>query len=55
MALFTGQSVGVLLAAALMASIGSAWVIALSGAAMFVMGWAFAQALKRRDAFMHLE
>jgi predicted MFS family arabinose efflux permease len=55
MALFTGQSVGVLLAAALMTRIGSAWVIALSGAAMFGMGWAFAQALKRRDAFMHLE
>ena len=54
MALFTGQSVGVLLAAALMASIGSAWVITLSGTAMFVMGWAFAQALKHRDAFMHL-
>jgi MFS transporter, YNFM family, putative membrane transport protein len=55
MALFTGQSVGVLLAAALIGRIGSSWVIALSAALMFAMGWAFAQMLKRRDAFMHLE
>jgi MFS transporter, YNFM family, putative membrane transport protein len=55
MALFTGQSIGVLLAAALIERMGSAWVIALSGGIVLGVGWTFSQALRRRDAFMHLD
>ena len=54
-ALFMGQSVGVLLAAALVDRIGSGAVIALGGAAMFATGAFFSQALRRREALMHLE
>ena len=55
MGLFTGQSLGVMLAATLTDRMGSGWVITLSGAVLFAVGAVFAQALKRRDAFMHLE
>jgi MFS transporter, YNFM family, putative membrane transport protein len=48
-ALFLGQSVGVLLAAALIDRIGSGAVIALSGAVLMVAGFLFAQALRRRQ------
>ena len=51
----TGQSLGVMLAATLTDRMGSGWVISLSGASLVVVGAVFAQALKRRDAFMHLE
>jgi positive regulator of sigma E activity len=54
-ALFMGQSVGVLLAAALVERIGSGAVIAMGGAAMFAVGAFFSRALRRRAALMHLE
>ena len=54
-ALFMGQSVGVLLAAALVERIGSGAVIALGGGIMFAVGAFFSQALRRRDELMHLE
>jgi MFS transporter, YNFM family, putative membrane transport protein len=54
-ALFMGQSVGVLLAAALVERIGSGAVMALGGGVMFAVGVFFSQALRRRDALMHLE
>ena len=47
-AMFLGQSVGVLLAAALIDRIGSGAVIALSGGVMLAAGWWFSQALRRR-------
>ena len=52
LALFMGQSVGVLLAASLVAHLGSGVVIALGGGAMAALGWFFARALGRRDALM---
>jgi predicted MFS family arabinose efflux permease len=54
-ALFLGQSVGVLLAAALVERIGSGAVMALGGGVMFAVGAFFSRALRRRDALMHLE
>lgn len=54
-ALFLGQSVGVLLAAALVTRIGSAAVIGAGGTVLVLVGAFFANALKRRDALMHLE
>jgi YNFM family putative membrane transporter len=54
-ALFMGQSVGVLLAAVLVERIGSGGVIALGGGVIFAVGTFFSQALRRRDALMHLE
>lgn len=53
-ALFLGQSVGVLLAAALVARLGSAWVIALGGGVLLAVGLFFARALHQRDALMPL-
>lgn len=55
LALFMGQSVGVLLAAALVERIGSGAVMALGGGVMFIVGAYFSRALRRRDALMHLE
>lgn len=52
--LFLGQSVGVTLAAGLSDRLGSGTVIALGGVALFALGAFFAQALRRRDARMHL-
>ena len=46
--LFLGQSLGVVLAAALIGRVGSSTVIALGGGAMAVLGLYFAWALKRR-------
>ncbi len=54
-ALFLGQSVGVLLAAALVTRIGSAAVIGGGGLVLVLVGTFFAHALKQRDALMHLE
>jgi len=54
-ALFLGQSVGVLLAAALVTRIGSAAVIGAGGLVLVLVGTFFAHALKQRDALMHLE
>jgi YNFM family putative membrane transporter len=51
-ALFLGQSVGVVLAAGLIARLGSASVIALGGAVLIILGVFFAQALRWRDALM---
>ena len=51
-ALFLGQSVGVLVAAALVGRIGSGAVIALSGVLLSVIGFFFAQALGRRNRQM---
>ena len=48
-ALFLGQSVGVLLAASLIARIGSGAVIALGGGVLMVVGFFFARALLKRD------
>ncbi|MDB5967519.1 MAG: major facilitator superfamily 1 [Polaromonas sp.] len=47
-AMFLGQSVGVLMAAALVDRIGSAAVIALGGVVLNVVGVLFVQALRRR-------
>lgn len=52
-ALFLGQSVGVLLAAALVTRIGSAAVIGAGGTVLVLVGAFFANALKRRDALLH--
>ncbi len=52
-ALFLGQSLGVLLAAALVARIGSAAVILLGGAVLVAVGTFFARALQRRDTVLH--
>lgn len=49
-ALFLGQSLGVTLAAWLLERIGSAWVIALGGSVLTLVGSLFARALTRRDA-----
>ncbi len=46
--LFIGQSIGVLLAAAFAASLGSAPTIAGAGVILCVLGWGFAVMLKRR-------
>lgn len=48
--LFLGQSVGVVVAASLIAQIGTGAVVALGGAVMAVEGVFFAWALRRRDA-----
>ncbi|MDP2366805.1 MFS transporter [Rhodoferax sp.] len=50
LALFMGQSVGVLLAASLVERIGSGAVIALGGGALAVTGLLFAQAMRWHDA-----
>jgi MFS transporter, YNFM family, putative membrane transport protein len=55
LALFMGQSVGVLLAAALVERIGSGTVMAVGGGVMFAVGVFFAHALRGRDDLMHLE
>ncbi|NBY70689.1 MAG: MFS transporter [Betaproteobacteria bacterium] len=47
--LFLGQSVGVVLAASLVAALGSAWVIVLGGAVLVAEGFYFARALSRRE------
>ena len=47
--LFLGQSVGVVLAASLVAALGSAWVIVLGGAVLVAEGFYFASALSRRE------
>ncbi|PHM20070.1 MAG: MFS transporter [Curvibacter sp. PD_MW3] len=54
-ALFMGQSVGVLLAAALVTRIGSAAVIGAGGMVLVLVGVFFAHALRQRDALMDLE
>ena len=51
-ALFLGQSVGVLLAAALVEKLGSGIVIALGGGLLTSVGVLFSYALQRRDALM---
>jgi YNFM family putative membrane transporter len=48
--LFLGQSLGVIMAAALIGRIGTSAVIALGGTAMALEGLYFAWALRRRDA-----
>lgn len=48
--LFLGQSIGVVVAASLIAQIGTGAVVALGGAVMAVEGVFFAWALRRRDA-----
>jgi YNFM family putative membrane transporter len=48
-AMFLGQSVGVLLAAALIERLGSGTVIALGGGVLLATGLWFAQALRRRS------
>jgi len=48
--LFLGQSVGVVVAASLIAQIGTGAVVALGGAVMAAEGVFFAWALRRRDA-----
>ena len=53
-ALFMGQSVGVLLAAALVTRLGSAAVIGAGGTVLVLVGLFFAHALKQRDAIMDL-
>jgi len=53
--LFMGQSVGVLLAAALVERLGSAQVIVLGAGVMLMLGLLLSVALKRRDDLMHLE
>jgi len=53
--LFMGQSIGVLLAAALVGVIGSTAVIALGSAALVAVGLFFASALRRRHELMLLE
>ena len=55
LALFMGQSVGVLLAAWLLSHIASGTVIAIGGVSMAVLGALFAQALRRRDALIGLQ
>lgn len=52
LALFMGQSVGVLVAAALLERIGSAMVMLLGGAVMWLTGAYFSHALRGRDARM---
>jgi predicted MFS family arabinose efflux permease len=47
--LFLGQSVGVVLAASLVAALGSAWVIVLGGVVLVAEGLYFASALSRRE------
>ncbi len=54
-ALFMGQSVGVLLAAALVDRIGSGVVIALGGGVLVSFGIFFARALRRREELMRLQ
>lgn len=53
-ALFLGQSVGVLLAAAFVAHIGSGAVIAVGGGVMVAAGVFFAQALQQRERLLGL-
>ena len=52
LALFMGQSAGVLLAAWLLGHIASGTVIAVGGGVMAALGAGFAQALRRRDALI---
>ncbi len=54
-ALFMGQSIGVLLAAALVGRIGSTAVIALGCSVLVAVGLYFASALRRRADLMQLE
>lgn len=55
LALFMGQSVGVLLAAWLLGYMTSGVVIAMGGGIMAVLGVLFALALRRRDALIELQ
>lgn len=55
LALFMGQSVGVLLAAWLLGHIASGAVIAIGGGIMAALGAFFAQALRRRDVLIDLQ
>lgn len=55
LALFMGQSVGVLITAALVERIGSGLVMVLNGFTMFLLGACFFRALRKRDELMHLE
>ena len=55
LALFMGQSVGVLLAAWLLGHMASGVVIAVSGGIMAALGALFALALRRRDALIGLQ
>ena len=55
LALFMGQSVGVLLAAWLLGHMASGVVIAVGGGIMAALGVFFAQALRRRDALIGLQ
>jgi MFS transporter, YNFM family, putative membrane transport protein len=48
-ALFLGQSVGVLVAASLMAAVGSAAVVAGAGVVLIALGWVFSGAIARRE------
>jgi predicted MFS family arabinose efflux permease len=50
--LFLGQSIGVLLAAALVGRIGSTAVILLGGGVLMAVGGYFAAALRRRAALL---
>lgn len=52
-ALFLGQSLGVLLAAALIAPLGSGLVIALGGGTVTALGIYFAHALRQHDKRVH--
>jgi predicted MFS family arabinose efflux permease len=47
--LFIGQSIGVLLVAALSGWLGTAPVVAGSGVALCATGWVFARAIENRD------
>ncbi len=55
LALFMGQSVGVLLAAWLLGYLASGVVIAVGGGVMAALGALFALALRRRDAWVGLQ
>jgi len=55
LALFMGQSVGVLLAAGLLVYMPSGVVISVGGGIMAALGAFFAQALRRRDALIGLQ
>ncbi len=54
-ALFMGQSIGVLLAAALVGLLGSTAVIALGSGVLVAVGLYFSVALRRRHALMQAE
>jgi Flp pilus assembly protein TadB len=53
-ALFIGQSLGVMAAAALLVSLGSGVVVALGGVTITALGLYFAYALRQREKRWHL-